>query len=152
MQCIGVALLQCVSKKSLHFFKVPHINIAKYFQEIFIHVGSYGSLLSNDSNKSWRYFMLEWAGATFVKLTKIQAWQELVFILAAISKLESRSWKGFEFFIFRWSDDNLWTGISFVVCIFWHMPSTFYASSSKSFLYWAFDYFLVYPVINAFIT
>ena len=36
-------------KKSLHFLKVPPY---KYFQEIFIHVGSYGSLLSNDTNKS----------------------------------------------------------------------------------------------------
>ena len=34
--------------------------------------------------------MLEWAGATFVKLTKIRAWQELVFVLAVISKIESR--------------------------------------------------------------
>ena len=40
--------------------------------------------------------MLEWAGATFLKLTKIRAWQELVFVLAAaaaaaaISKIESR--------------------------------------------------------------
>ena len=34
--------------------------------------------------------MLEWAGTTFVKLTKIRAWQELVFVLAAISKIERR--------------------------------------------------------------
>ena len=38
--------------------------------------------------------MLEWAEATFVKLTKIQAWQDLafdlVFDLAGISKVESR--------------------------------------------------------------
>ena len=36
--------------------------------------------------------MLEWAEATFVKLTKIQAWQELVglFVLSAISNIESR--------------------------------------------------------------
>ena len=33
--------------------------------------------------------MLEWAEATFVKLSKIQAWQELVFDLACISKVES---------------------------------------------------------------
>ena len=36
------------------------------------------------------FVMLEWAGATFVKLTKLQAWQELVFVLAAISNIESR--------------------------------------------------------------
>ena len=48
--------------------------------------------------KDWRYCMLEWAGATFVKLTKIQAWQELVFVLAAISKIESRQ-KGSEIII-----------------------------------------------------
>ena len=34
--------------------------------------------------------MLEWVGATFVKLAKIQAWQELVFVLSAISNIESR--------------------------------------------------------------
>ena len=36
------------------------------------------------------HFMLERAEATLVKLTKIQASQELVFDLAGISKLESR--------------------------------------------------------------
>ena len=96
-----------LKKKSLHFSKFPHINISKYFQEMFIHVGSYGSPLSYYTEKSWRYCMLEWAGATFVKLTKIKAWQELVFVLAAISKIES--WKGFKFFLFWWSDDNLWS-------------------------------------------
>ena len=39
-------------KKGLHFSKVPHINISKYFQEISIHVGSYMYLLSNDTKKS----------------------------------------------------------------------------------------------------
>ena len=34
--------------------------------------------------------MLEWAGATFVKLTKTRTWQELVFVLAAIRNIESR--------------------------------------------------------------
>ena len=34
--------------------------------------------------------MLDWAQATFVKGSKIQSWQELGFILAAISKIESR--------------------------------------------------------------
>ena len=50
--------------------------------------------------------MLEWAVATFVKLTKIQAWQELVFVLAAISNIESRE-KASKL-SFWWSDDNLW--------------------------------------------
>ena len=36
-----------------------------------------------------KHCMLEWAGAIFVKLTKIQAWQELVFVLSAISNIES---------------------------------------------------------------
>ena len=34
--------------------------------------------------------MLDWAGATFVKLSKIQTWQELVFVLSAIINIESR--------------------------------------------------------------
>ena len=37
--------------KILHFSKVPHINISKYFQKISIDVGSYGSLLSNDTKE-----------------------------------------------------------------------------------------------------
>ena len=45
--------------------------------------------------------MLEWAGATFVKLTKIQAWQELVFVLAAISKVESRE-KASKYILMVW--------------------------------------------------
>ena len=44
--------LQCVSKKVYAIQKSPHINISKYFQELFIHVGSYTSLLSNDTKKS----------------------------------------------------------------------------------------------------
>ena len=72
--------------------------------------------------------MLEWAGATFVKLTKIQAWQELVFVLSAISKIDSR--EKASNLSFWWSDDNLWKNICFVVCIFWRMPSTFYAASN----------------------
>ena len=44
--------LQCVSKKVYTFQNSPHIHISKYFQEILIHVGSYGSLLSNDTKKS----------------------------------------------------------------------------------------------------
>ena len=34
--------IHCVSIKSLHFSKVPHINILQYFQEISIDLGSYG--------------------------------------------------------------------------------------------------------------
>ena len=53
--------------------------------------------------------MLQWAGATFVKLTKIQAWQELVFVLAAISKIESRE-KASKF------DDTLWKNM--LCCVY----------------------------------
>ena len=61
--------------------------------------------------------MLEWAGATFVKLTKIQAWQELVFVLAAISKIDSRE----RALNFSYSDGlmTIYEWIGFVVCIFW---------------------------------
>ena len=101
--------LQCVSKKFTLFKSHPiYINISRYFQEMFIHVRSYGSLVSNDTTKK-RYCMLEWAWATFVKLTKIQAWQELVFVLAAIRKIESRE-KASKL-SFWWSDDNLWKNI-----------------------------------------
>ena len=41
-----------LNKKVYTFQKSPHINISKYFQEIVIHVGSCGYLLSNDTNKS----------------------------------------------------------------------------------------------------
>ena len=58
--------------------------------------------------------MLEWAGATFVKLTKIQAWQELVFVLAAISNIESRE-KALKS-SFWWSDDNLWKNM--LCCVY----------------------------------
>ena len=93
-----------------------------------------------------KYCMLEWAGATFVKLIEIQAWQELVFILSAISKIESRE-KASKL-SFWWSDDCLWK-LCFAVYVFWHVLSTFYASWSYQLLYWAFDYCLVCSVINA---
>ena len=66
--------------------------------------------------------MLEWAGATFVKLTKIRAWQELVFVLAVISKIESRE-KALKF---SYSDGlmTIYEQIGFAECIFWH---NFYA-------------------------
>ena len=44
--------------------------------------------------------MQQGPGATFVKLTKIWAWQELVFVLAAISKIEIRE----KALIFSYSD------------------------------------------------
>ena len=73
--------------------------------------------------------MLEWAGTTFVKLTKIRAWQELVFVLAAISKIESHE----KALNFSYSDGlmTIYERIGFVVCIFWHMQSTVHASSSN---------------------
>ena len=79
--------------------------------------------------------MLEWAGTTYVKLTKIRAWQELVFVLAAISKIERRE-KALDF---SYSDGlmTIYERIGFVVCIFWHMQSTVQASSSNK----CFDYF-----------
>ena len=77
-------------KKVYTFQKSPHINMSKYFLEISIHVDSYGSLLWNDTKKIWRYCILERTGATFVKLAKIRACQELVFVLAAISQIQSR--------------------------------------------------------------
>ena len=60
--------------------------------------------------------MLEWAGTTFVKFTKIRAWQELLFVLAAISKIE-RHEKALNF---SYSDGLLTTyeRICFVVCIY----------------------------------
>ena len=51
----------------------------------------------------------------FVKLTKIQAWQELVFVLSAISNIESRE-KASKL-SFWWSDDNLWKNMHCCVYI-----------------------------------
>ena len=48
--------------------------------------------------------MLEWAGAAFVKLTKFQAWQKLVFVLAAISNIDSREKASKSSFC--WSSDS----------------------------------------------
>ena len=63
--------------------------------------------------------MLEWAAATFVKLTKIQAWQELVFVLSAISTNESR--EKTSKLSFWWSDDNLWKNMLCCVYILTYM-------------------------------
>ena len=48
----NIPLYSVYQKKVYTFQKSPHINISTYFQEIFIHVGSYMSLLSNDTEKS----------------------------------------------------------------------------------------------------
>ena len=69
----------------------------------------------------------EWAGATFVKLTKIQAWQELVFVLAAISKIESRE-KASKL-SFWWSDDNPWKNMLCCVYILTYAIDIFSSSS-----------------------
>ena len=55
--------------------------------------------------------MLEKAGATFVKLTKIQAWQELVFVLSAFSNIVNRE-KASKL-SFWWSDDNSWKNMQY---------------------------------------
>ena len=57
---------------------------------ILINYTSLTHLVNYVRSKTIVEITLEWAGATFVKLTKIWAWQELVFVLAAISKIESR--------------------------------------------------------------
>ena len=54
-----------------------------------IHVGSYGSLLSNDTKTFEDIVCLSEQEPHLWYLTKIQAWQELVFVLSAISKIES---------------------------------------------------------------
>ena len=67
--------------KNLHFENSPHIHISKYFQGIsylWIAIAS----TNDNNNKICRYSMQGWAEATFVKLTKLQAWQELIFDLA----------------------------------------------------------------------
>ena len=93
--------------------------------------------------------MLEWAGGTFVKLTKIQAWQELIFVLSAISKIESRE-KASKFEII-------------ILMVWWHFMKNMlccvyiltYAIDILCFIEllitWlsVFGYFLVCSVINA---
>ena len=58
--------------------------------------------------------MPEWAGETFVKLTEIQAWQELVFVFSSMSNIESRE-KASKL-SFWWSDDNLWKNM--LCCVY----------------------------------
>ena len=103
-------------QKSLHCLKVPHVNISRYFQKMFIHVDSYYVSYIKWYQNIWWYCMLEWAGATFVKLSKIQAWQELLFVLSATSNIESR--EKASTLSFWWSDDNyLWKNIHCCVYI-----------------------------------
>ena len=75
--------------------------------------------------------MLEWAGATFVKLTisRLDRNWYLFWLLSARLRVVKR--------LRNSHSDGLMTlyeKICFVVCIFWHMPSIFYASLSCS--YW----------------
>ena len=121
--------IQCVSIKSLHFSKVPHINISKYIQEISIHVGSYIMdlfyqmiptklmdivCLSEQEPHLWNW----------PKSRLDRKWY-LFCLLSAKLRVVKR--------LQNYHSDGLMTlyeKICFVVCIFWHMPSTFYASSS----------------------
>ena len=80
--------------------------------------------------------MLEWAGAKFVKLTKIQAWQELVFVLAAISNIESRE---------KTSKLSFWWSVYILTCAI----NMFMLHRAIDYLLSVFGYFLVCSVINA---
>ena len=94
--------------KSLHFLKVPHINISKYIQDIFIHVGSYGSLLSNDTKISDDIVCLSEQEPRLWNRLKSRLDRDW-YICFGYYQQTWESWKGFEIFIFWWSDDNLWT-------------------------------------------
>ena len=61
-----------------------------------------------------------------MKLTKIQVWQELVFVLSAISNIESRE-KASKL-SYWWSDDNLWKNM-YCVNILTYVIDIFAASS-----------------------
>ena len=113
-------------QKVYTFQKSPHINILKYFQEHSIHVGSYGSLLSNDTKNIT--ILYAWVSRSHIcEIDQNPGLTGIGICSVCYQQIESRE-KASKL-SFWWSDDTLWK-ICFVVCIFWHMPSTFYASSS----------------------
>ena len=118
----------CASQKKVYAFqKCTLVNISKYFQEIFIHVGSYGSLLSNDTNISDNILCLSEQEPHLWKWPKSRLDRNWYLFWLLSANIESRE-KASKL-SFWWSDDNLWE-ICFAVCISWQMPSTFYAASS----------------------
>ena len=90
--------------------------------------------------------MLEWAGATFVKFAKIQAWQELVFVLSAISNIERRE-KASKL-SFWWSDDNLWKNVLCCVYILTYAINILCCIKLLITLLSIFGYLLVFHSIN----
>ena len=120
------------SQKVYTFQKSPHINIS-YFQEIFMHVGSYGSYLWTDTKKkSDDIACLSEHEPRLWNWPKSRLDRNWYLFQMASSKIES--WNSFEFFIFWWSD-NLWTDRLCYVCIL-TMPLNFHASSSNLVLNW----------------
>ena len=84
--------------------------------------------------------------STIVKLTKIQAWQELVLVLDVISKTESRE-KASKL-SFWWSDDTLWKNVLSYVYILTYSIDILCFIELLINLLSVFGYFLVCSVIH----
>ena len=87
-----------LKKKFTHFQKSPHINISKYFQEIFIHVGSYRSLLSNDTKTSVT-ILYAWVSRSHICEIDQNPGLTGIGICFVCYQQHWESWKGFELII-----------------------------------------------------
>ena len=128
-----LAILQCVSIKSLHFSKVPPYKYFKIFSGNFhtCGMGLFYQMIPKN-------LMMLYAWVSRSHICEIDQNPGLtgIGICSVCYQQNWESWKGFKIIILK-----VWwhfMKICFVVCIFWHMPSTFYASSSYYLLYWAF--------------
>ena len=93
-------------KKSLHFSKVPPYTYFNIFSGNFIHVGSYMSLLSNDTKKSDDIVCLGEQEPHFVKLTKSRL--DRNWYLFCLLSATFRVVKRLRNYNFDGSNDNSW--------------------------------------------
>ena len=112
---------------------------------MFIHVGSYGRLLSNDTNKSDNIVCLSEQEPHLWNWPKSRHDRNWYLFLAAISNIESRE-KASKL-SFWWSDDNLWKNMLCCVYILTYAINVL-CCIELLITYWAFWLLLVFHSIN----
>ena len=135
-----------LQKKFTLFKSPPHINISTYFQEMFIHVGSYRSLLSYDTKKSDHIVCLSeqephlW---NWPKSRLDRNWYLFCLLSATLRVVKGLGNYHFDGLM------TIYEGMCFVGCIFWNMPWHFSLHRAINYIIERFGYyFLVFHSIN----
>ena len=111
-----LAILQCVSVKKFTLFKKsPHMNISKYFQEMSIHVGSYGYVSFYQMIPKNLTILYAWVSRSHICEIDQNPGLTAIGICSVCYEQNWESWKGFKIIILM-VDDTLWKNM--LCCVY----------------------------------